>query len=175
LRLQPHFIESFFLNAFRRLGGSVFERESRRYEITHVVFFKASPYDPTTRTGGAVAAVNPASPDFVQGGAKAGVLAQFQWAHAPTEIAFRCFPGFVDRADDRHRFTERIIPGASILCVQSGPTTITSGRCCRELRFEGLQRAFGSSRWHSIAQDTGRHGCAERKTRSCALMPAENN
>jgi superfamily II DNA or RNA helicase len=36
LRLQPHFIESFFLDAFRRLGGSIFERESRRYEITHV-------------------------------------------------------------------------------------------------------------------------------------------
>jgi len=36
LRLQPHFIESFFLDAFRRLGGSIYERESRRYEITHV-------------------------------------------------------------------------------------------------------------------------------------------
>jgi hypothetical protein len=36
LRLQPHFIESFFLDAFKRLGGSVFEREARRYEITHV-------------------------------------------------------------------------------------------------------------------------------------------
>jgi len=35
-RLQPHFIESFFLEAFRRLGGSVKQRESRRYEITHV-------------------------------------------------------------------------------------------------------------------------------------------
>lgn len=35
-RLQPHFIESFFLEAFRRLGGSTKERESRRYEITHV-------------------------------------------------------------------------------------------------------------------------------------------
>lgn len=35
-RLQPHYIESFFLEAFRRLGGSVKQRESRRYEITHV-------------------------------------------------------------------------------------------------------------------------------------------
>ena len=35
-RLQPHYIESFFLEAFRRIGGSVRQRESRRYEITHV-------------------------------------------------------------------------------------------------------------------------------------------
>jgi len=35
-RLQPHYIESFFLEAFRRLGGSVRQREHRRYEITHV-------------------------------------------------------------------------------------------------------------------------------------------
>jgi len=35
-RLQPHFIESFFLEAFRILGGSLKEREPRRYEITHV-------------------------------------------------------------------------------------------------------------------------------------------
>jgi superfamily II DNA or RNA helicase len=35
-RLQPHYIESFFLEAFRQLGGSVREREPRRYEITHV-------------------------------------------------------------------------------------------------------------------------------------------
>lgn len=35
-RLQPHYIESFFLEAFRRLGGSARQRESRRYEITHV-------------------------------------------------------------------------------------------------------------------------------------------
>jgi superfamily II DNA or RNA helicase len=35
-RLQPHFIADFFLEAFRRLGGSVRERESGRYEITHV-------------------------------------------------------------------------------------------------------------------------------------------
>jgi hypothetical protein len=35
-RLQPHYIESFFLEAFRRLGGAVRQREPRRYEITHV-------------------------------------------------------------------------------------------------------------------------------------------
>lgn len=35
-RLQPFFIESFFLEAFRSLGGSIREREARRYEITHV-------------------------------------------------------------------------------------------------------------------------------------------
>jgi superfamily II DNA or RNA helicase len=35
-RLQPHYIQSFFLEAFRREGGTVRERESKRYEITHV-------------------------------------------------------------------------------------------------------------------------------------------
>src|SRR5262249_40942949 len=35
-RLQPHFIASFFLEAFRVLGGRVHEREPKRYEITHV-------------------------------------------------------------------------------------------------------------------------------------------
>ena len=35
-RLQPHYIESFFLEAFRRIGGRVSERESRRYRISHV-------------------------------------------------------------------------------------------------------------------------------------------
>ncbi len=35
-RLQPHFIESFFLEAFRTLGGTVRQRESRRYQISHV-------------------------------------------------------------------------------------------------------------------------------------------
>jgi len=35
-RLQPHYIESFFLSAFEALGGSAKQRESRRYEITHV-------------------------------------------------------------------------------------------------------------------------------------------
>ncbi len=35
-RLQPHYIESFFLEAFKQLGGTVRQREPRRYEITHV-------------------------------------------------------------------------------------------------------------------------------------------
>ena len=35
-RLQPHFIASFFLEAFRLLGGTVHEREQKRYEIKHV-------------------------------------------------------------------------------------------------------------------------------------------
>ena len=35
-RLQPHYVESFFLEAFKRLGGTVRQREPRRYEITHV-------------------------------------------------------------------------------------------------------------------------------------------
>ncbi len=35
-RLQPHYIESFFREAFQRLGGSLRQRESRRYEVTHV-------------------------------------------------------------------------------------------------------------------------------------------
>lgn len=35
-RLQPHYIASFFREAFRRLGGKLNEREARRYEVTHV-------------------------------------------------------------------------------------------------------------------------------------------
>ena len=35
-RLQPHYIESFFHAAFARMGGSLRQREPRRYEITHV-------------------------------------------------------------------------------------------------------------------------------------------
>ncbi|MGH7470346.1 MAG: helicase-related protein [Longimicrobiales bacterium] len=35
-RLQPHYIESFFLEAFKQLGGTVRAREPRRYEVTHV-------------------------------------------------------------------------------------------------------------------------------------------
>ena len=35
-RLQPHYIEACFLAAFRMLGGSVKQRELRRYEVTHV-------------------------------------------------------------------------------------------------------------------------------------------
>jgi len=35
-KLQPHYIESFFLEAFKQLGGTLRQREPRRYEITHV-------------------------------------------------------------------------------------------------------------------------------------------
>jgi hypothetical protein len=35
-RLQPHYIESFFMEAFSQLGGTMRQRENRRYEITHV-------------------------------------------------------------------------------------------------------------------------------------------
>jgi superfamily II DNA or RNA helicase len=35
-RLQPHYIESFFLEAFTQLGGTTRQREARRYEVTHV-------------------------------------------------------------------------------------------------------------------------------------------
>lgn len=35
-RLQPHYIESFFAEAFTRLGGTMRQREPRRYELTHV-------------------------------------------------------------------------------------------------------------------------------------------
>jgi hypothetical protein len=36
-RLQPHYIESFFLEAFTQLGGTLRQREPRRYEVTHVL------------------------------------------------------------------------------------------------------------------------------------------
>ncbi|MBX3751084.1 MAG: DUF3883 domain-containing protein [Opitutaceae bacterium] len=35
-RLQPHYIESFFVEAFKRLGGTLRQRESRRFEVNHV-------------------------------------------------------------------------------------------------------------------------------------------
>jgi hypothetical protein len=35
-RLQPHFVQSFFQEAFRRLGGTMHRREEGRFEITHV-------------------------------------------------------------------------------------------------------------------------------------------
>ena len=35
-RLQPHYIESFFLEAFKQLGGTLRKREPRRYQVTHV-------------------------------------------------------------------------------------------------------------------------------------------
>jgi len=35
-RLQPHYIQSFFIEAFRQLGGAARQRETGRFEITHV-------------------------------------------------------------------------------------------------------------------------------------------
>ncbi|MCT7973811.1 helicase-related protein [Laspinema olomoucense] len=35
-KIQPHFIASFFLEAFQRLGGTIRQREPQRYEITNV-------------------------------------------------------------------------------------------------------------------------------------------
>lgn len=35
-RLQPHFIQAFCIEAFTKLGGTIRERESHRFEITHV-------------------------------------------------------------------------------------------------------------------------------------------
>jgi len=35
-RLQPHYIESFFHEAFKQLGGTAKQREPRRFEISHV-------------------------------------------------------------------------------------------------------------------------------------------
>jgi SNF2 family DNA or RNA helicase len=35
-RMQPHYIATFFKKAFHLLGGSFYEREQGRYEITHV-------------------------------------------------------------------------------------------------------------------------------------------
>ncbi len=35
-RLQPHYIKSFFVQAFTALGGTLHERESGRFQITHV-------------------------------------------------------------------------------------------------------------------------------------------
>src|SRR5438552_9426131 len=35
-RLQPHFIQAFFLDALPRLGGQIHRREAGRFEITHV-------------------------------------------------------------------------------------------------------------------------------------------
>ena len=37
-KLQPHFIESFFLEAFKGLGGKIRKRETGRYEITSVPY-----------------------------------------------------------------------------------------------------------------------------------------
>lgn len=37
-KLQPHFIESFFIEAFTSVGGKIHARESGRYEVTFVPF-----------------------------------------------------------------------------------------------------------------------------------------
>ena len=37
-KLQPHFVEAFFLQAFKSLGGRIHKREHGRYEITSVPF-----------------------------------------------------------------------------------------------------------------------------------------
>jgi SNF2 family DNA or RNA helicase len=38
-RLQPHFIRTFFLEGFRRLGGRIVQQEPGRYEVGHVPAF----------------------------------------------------------------------------------------------------------------------------------------
>jgi len=35
-RLQPYYIQAFFIEAFKRLGGAIHEREPQRYRISHV-------------------------------------------------------------------------------------------------------------------------------------------
>ena len=35
-RLQPHYIESFFIEAFEQLGGTITQKETRRYQISNV-------------------------------------------------------------------------------------------------------------------------------------------
>lgn len=35
-RLQPHYVQAFFMEAFRKLGGQISERETGRFEITRV-------------------------------------------------------------------------------------------------------------------------------------------
>ncbi|MBD3646315.1 MAG: RNA helicase, partial [Pseudomonadales bacterium] len=35
-RLQPHYIEAFFIEAFKRLGGTIRQRENKRYEVSRV-------------------------------------------------------------------------------------------------------------------------------------------
>jgi SNF2 family DNA or RNA helicase len=37
-KMQPHFIEAFFLEAFRRFGGTIHKREKDRYEIKYVPY-----------------------------------------------------------------------------------------------------------------------------------------
>ena len=54
-RLQPHFVQSFFSEAFRRLGGTMHRREEGRFEITHVPI-KARERDRAMGTGAPVQA-----------------------------------------------------------------------------------------------------------------------
>lgn len=54
-RLQPHYIEQFFLEAFKQLGGGIRQREARRYEVTHV----PAPVRQRDRAVGQGAAVQP--------------------------------------------------------------------------------------------------------------------
>lgn len=35
-RLQPHYVEDFFLTAFKKLGGTARQKENRRYQVTNV-------------------------------------------------------------------------------------------------------------------------------------------
>ena len=37
-KLQPHNIQSFFIEEFKQLGGKISEKEPGRYEITYVPF-----------------------------------------------------------------------------------------------------------------------------------------
>jgi SNF2 family DNA or RNA helicase len=52
-RLQPHFIQAFFLAAFRRLGGSIKPRERGRFEVTNVPI-SIRDYDRQAGTGATV-------------------------------------------------------------------------------------------------------------------------
>jgi superfamily II DNA or RNA helicase len=56
-RLQPYFIERFFLDAFKRLGGRIGPRESRRFEISNV---------PVRLRSGPQTAVRPISTKYVR-------------------------------------------------------------------------------------------------------------
>ena len=52
-RLQPHHIQSFFIEAFKRLGGRFKNREAGRFEITHVPI-RIREQDKLTRAGAPV-------------------------------------------------------------------------------------------------------------------------
>ena len=103
--------------ARRLVGGVAADRAGRqgqgcnaaRSQVALVVTErKPSVQEVSDFTRKAVAAVNFARPNFVERRAKAGILAQFQSAHAAAEIALG-FSGLVDRADDRHRFVLTVL------------------------------------------------------------------